>query len=296
MDDLTQEVLRAQKEGGAARQRAKDRIGLLVYAWPRKTARWDLDQCANFYLYFEPRIERLIDGFRDKGRPFENLLHTCLKWQMLSWSRRQAEEGALLTAAESHQVYLDQTGEPSWPSGDRPDPDQRPPLEDFFQAKQQADHGSLSPANARRLLLLTCKCAAFVDDRLEGQIAHRLGLDRVWLSSLLAKVRDRLDDRLQKQRRLEQLRAEAWSRRQQALKLQALDPSPSEAARWTRLAGFYARRLDNATKALASHSVSPTNAELAELFHLPKGTVDSGLFHLKKQFSALPSASGNQYS
>jgi hypothetical protein len=70
MEGLTKKVL--------AFQRSRDGLGALVeelsprvYRYPRFKLGWDEDACGEFYLYFFPRLVRLLSRFRDQGKPFE---------------------------------------------------------------------------------------------------------------------------------------------------------------------------------------------------------------------------------
>jgi hypothetical protein len=46
-------------------------------------------------------------------------------------------------------------------------------------------------------------------------------------------------------------------------------------------------RLERAGRRKNSVLMTPTNAEVAEIMGIPKGTIDSGLYHLKKILQAL---------
>ena len=70
MESLTQKVLQYQK----THEGLRDLVGELaprVYQFPRRKMGWDEDACGDFYVFIHPRLIRLLDRFRDQGKPFE---------------------------------------------------------------------------------------------------------------------------------------------------------------------------------------------------------------------------------
>ena len=86
MENLTQKVLQYQKTGHGLRE-IVDEIGPRIYQFPRRTMGWDEDACGDFYVFIHPRLIRLVDRFRDQGRPFESYLWTVLNWQLRNFAR-----------------------------------------------------------------------------------------------------------------------------------------------------------------------------------------------------------------
>jgi hypothetical protein len=56
---------------------------------------------------------------------------------------------------------------------------------------------------------------------------------------------------------------------------------------------MYRARLANLTQQQLAMSTAPTHLDLAELLGMPKGSVDSSLYHLKKEIACV--YSGRQY-
>src|SRR5512135_3748450 len=94
MNDLTQKVLAYQKTGHGLREIVEE-IGPRVYQFPRRTMGWDEDACGDFYVFIHPRLIRLLERFRDQGRPFESYLWSVLNWQLRNFARdrSRAERG-----------------------------------------------------------------------------------------------------------------------------------------------------------------------------------------------------------
>jgi len=92
---LTNRVLAFQRDGrGAAAIRRE--LSLYVYRYPlRKYPTLEEDAAGDFFLFCEPKLERLVDRFRDCGKPFEHYLNSVLCWQLKSFlaRRRRVESG-----------------------------------------------------------------------------------------------------------------------------------------------------------------------------------------------------------
>ncbi|MCE1158184.1 MAG: hypothetical protein LWX23_02140 [Spirochaetia bacterium] len=134
----------------------------------------------------------------------------------------------------------------------------------------------------KRLLFLTVKCAWEVDDAMTQRVARRLGLPVLWLETLLHKARATLEiQRLQLDRLVgrinetwgrilyveSELRSDTNSRTRQDLEQQIAQ----QRLRYYKLLARKARM-----KPLVAHK------DIALLLGLPKGSIDSGLFYLKK--------------
>lgn len=88
MESLTEKVLQYQKSREGLRT-LMDEIAPRVYQFPRRTMGWDEDACGDFYVFIHPRIVRLLDRFRDQGKPFESYLWAVLGWQLRNFARER---------------------------------------------------------------------------------------------------------------------------------------------------------------------------------------------------------------
>ncbi len=86
MESLTEKVLLYQK----TREGLHDIVNALaprVYQFPKRKMGWDEDACGEFYVFVHPRLIRLLDRFRDQGKPFESYLSAVLNWQLRNFAR-----------------------------------------------------------------------------------------------------------------------------------------------------------------------------------------------------------------
>ncbi|OHD11600.1 MAG: hypothetical protein A2Z96_02145 [Spirochaetes bacterium GWB1_48_6] len=65
------------------------------------------------------------------------------------------------------------------------------------------------------------------------------------------------------------------------------EASPDKFPQWNRLCDHYRRRLSKVQNTIYKTRVEPRHEDIARVLGLPKGTVDSSLFTLKKKMSHL---------
>ncbi len=53
---------------------------------------WDEDACGEFYVFIHPRLIRLLDRFRNQGKPFESYLWAVLGWQLRNFARERSRD------------------------------------------------------------------------------------------------------------------------------------------------------------------------------------------------------------
>ncbi len=82
-------LLSGYRTGTIARQLLIREISLFVYSYPYKACRWKEDICSEFFCYFYPKIEKMIESFELRGIPFEAYLVKCLKMQLKTFAAQQ---------------------------------------------------------------------------------------------------------------------------------------------------------------------------------------------------------------
>ena len=88
MENLTEKVLHYQRTRGGLAELMSD-LAPRVYLFPQRKMGWDEDACGEFYVFFHPRLVRLLDRFRDQGKPFESYLCSVLAWQLRNFARER---------------------------------------------------------------------------------------------------------------------------------------------------------------------------------------------------------------
>jgi RNA polymerase sigma factor (sigma-70 family) len=277
MENLTDRVLQYQRTRAGLREIVAE-LAPRVYQYPRRKMGWDEDACGDFYVFIHPRLIRLIERFRDQGKPFESYLFTVLGWQLRNFARerRQGERkwnvslrleaGGCAEAAEASP-------------GDLPDQGWRIPAGVSQMVKSGADR--------RNLLFLALKCSRTAAPESTTALAAMIGIEEGRLRALMATLQEM---RCRRERRLETFR----DRRNKAFALARLletelrtETEPRKIA-CLREALFRARRrMRLAMQRMARVGLSPTNREIAAVLGVPKGTVDSGLYWLKRKLASV---------
>lgn len=282
MENLTQKVLRYQRTRAGLAEIVGE-LAWRIYQFPRRTMGWDEDACGEFYLFFHPRLVRLLDRFRDHGRPFESYLWAVLTWQLRNFARdRKRQE-------RSWSATLRLEPGPGFSPGSDAELEERPRMEEPMEQRSLSEIAPLirSAADRRNLLFLVLKCARGIDplravviSRLAGVEPRRL-LD---LSAELCELRVSRDERLETLR-LRRNRAFSQARLLEDEMSRETDQGRREALAW-RLARLR-KRMKLAAARMARVGLAPTNREIARVLGVPKGTVDSGLFWLKRKLTVV---------
>jgi len=271
MESLTNKVLLFQKTGQGL-QEIVAAVSMRVYQFPRWKLGWDEDACGEFYLFFHPRLLRLVGRFRDQGKPFESYLASVLAWQLRNFARGRGR------AERSWSVALRLQAED--PDGERSEPPRDPVL------VPAAIRGVIrSDADRRNLVYLVLKCSRTLDEATMSALAElaRFDLDRLQcLAEQLRREREPRDRRLETFR-LRRNRAFSLARLLETELQGETDPERIAALR-CRVSSAR-RRMEAAMKRMSRVGLAPTNREIARVLGVPKGTVDSGLYWLKRKLS-----------
>ncbi len=257
-----------------------ERLSRRIYEYPRSKAGSGEDDCGEFYLFFYPRLLRMLARFRDQGKPFEWYFNSVLRWQYTVYCRWKRKT------------------EQSWRAGRCPDfwepPDfspsllPAPALDARYARVIPIDRRGLllKAADRRRILFLALKNARSLDDSALASIGRLTGVQEEQLAALVEKLRADLYDREIRLHRLYVRRNRTFTRillLQQQLSCEVETERKAELA--LKLAGLRSR-LRSAQARIARVNLRPSNRQIAELLSVPKGTVDTSLFWLRNRLSA----------
>jgi DNA-directed RNA polymerase specialized sigma24 family protein len=275
MESLTEKVLQYQR----TREGLRDIIDTLaprVYQFPRATMGWDEDACGDFYVFIHPRLLRLLDRFHDQGKPFEVYLWAVLGWQLRNFARdrRRREVGWKV----SLRMTRDDASVPVQPDADE---------DDGLPAMLDIARHIETRADRRNFLFLSLKCARLIDPQSAQPLAAIAGITPEALLSIAASLKDL---RACRETRLATFR----HRRNRAFaSIELIETelvTEIDQERRERLQTDLAkarRRMRLASDRMAKVGVAPTNREIARVLGVPKGTVDSGLYWLKRKLSSV---------
>lgn len=287
MESLTKKVLDFQASGKGLDELVRD-LAPTVYQFPRRRMGLDEDACGEFYLYFQPRLVRMLGRFRDQGRTFDAYLKTCLGWQLRNFARERrcgdrAWEATLRLTAEG-----DRRGCGAQPESGRGSPD----------ADGVADGPASGPthcritsairteADRRSFLFLVLKCPSLAEDGQAEALAAVAGVTVAQLRSLAGVLAERRAPREARLQKFAARRNRAFCRARLLETELRCETDPDRRAALEERLAIANSRMRTAMRRMAGVGVAPTNREIAEALGIPKGTVDSGLFFLKRKLGA----------
>ena len=289
--ELTRDVL-AKREDPKTRKDLIEKISRIVYSYPRKHLRWGDDDAGDFFCAFYPKIDGLIDRFSYSGKPFEAYLIASIRWQLKTFAKKRAmhhsEEKAIQEETDfwyscdihdgQHHSY-----DVCYRSGTA-DPQERYSAEASKVLKIKGNGRITDPAWAKRFLYLVLRNVTFIDDSFMEHAAELSGYDIGYIVGCATELRERL---WRKRERYAALKEKRNSLHVRILQLNTLVRRETETERLTA----YKKQLETAKKRMAgisaeirSANILPTHKDIAEVLGLSKGSVDSGLYYLRKAF------------
>ena len=288
--ELTRDVLNG-RESAESRRELIERIAGFVYTYPKKHLHLDDDDTGDFFCAFYPKIEGLIDRFSYRGRPFEAYLVSSIRWQLKTFAKKRvmqhSEHRAVKDESEFwHNCTRTESPEPgssiySSSIDDCPGAYSA----EVSQVLKIEPGGKISdPAWARRFFYLLLRNVAFIDDSLMEHGARLSGFDPEYILGCANELKERLAEKRERQRILLEKRNSLHVR---VLQLNALIAEETEK---DRLSSYMKRltcaksRLEKTKRDLRSLSLLPTHKDIAEVLGTAKGSVDSGLYYLRKAF------------
>jgi DNA-directed RNA polymerase specialized sigma24 family protein len=289
MENLTEKVLHYQRTGQGLGDIVND-LAPRVYHFPRRTMGWDEDACGEFYVFVHPRILRLVERFRNQGKPFESYLWAVLSWQVRNFARergqREREWRVSLRMDPGEQADCGPADAPGRAPAGVPvlvppavDPSALP-CTDMARAIR-------SPADRRNFLFLVLKCSRQLDSARAPQFAAMAGVNASRLLDLVDTLRDMRTGRERRLQKFASRRNRAFAK---ILLLQTELRNEVEAGKIDALREALRRarqRMRSSAAHMARVGMSPTNREIAAVLGIPKGTVDSGLYWLKRKLAAV---------
>ena len=271
-------VLRYQRTG-AGRRDLLDQVGAYVYRFPLwQGGPIDDDDCGEFYLYCQPRLQDLIDRFQDQGPPFEAYLKSVLTWQLRSYYRSKGRREAAWRLAGTPPFWDPEAATlTSCPPRVQGLPPQAA-APDLPAVASAPDKGAVR----RRLLFAVLKhCHRLHDTHVQAWA----GLcSRSDLPALIGRARGASANAERRWRRLHERGNHAFAKARMTEE-QLLHETDGDRQQLLEHRLQRARRTAaNAQAELRAVRLGPSNRQIAQLLGIPKGTVDTGMFWLKHRF------------
>lgn len=277
MENLTEKVLRYQKTREGLRDIVNE-IGPRIYQFPRRTMGWDEDACGEFYVFIHPRLIRLLDRFRNQGKPFESYLWAVLGWQLRNFARERSRD--------ERRWKVSLRMEPGSAAGPPDSPEERPEPEPL-EALSAVARCVRSTADRRNFLFLALKCSRLVDAENAPALARIAGIPAERLLSLVSALRDERSAREGRREMFRCRRNKAYAAIRLLETELLAEGEPGKRAALEKALGRMRRRMSTAMQRMARVGLAPTNLEISKALQVPKGTVDSGLYWLKRKLASV---------
>jgi hypothetical protein len=289
------DLVTAYRASGSGREQIIDRVIGLVYSSHERFGFDDEDDAANALYKYRARIGKLVDRFEDRGLPFDAYLVASLRY-LAKTVRRERKK------ARERESVCESTAGLAFEGSAARDPALESQALDtvhdegvaFARAgakrRPRARGGFLrcgaseAAAYSSRLVYLAIKCAWEIDEAGIARVAACAGVERAWLAAAVEQARRSLESERARVEALTQRRNASWCRQRL---LEARIAAESDSYRLERLEAARDRelgRFDRIQHEISSLRTVVPNSLVARILGVPKGTVDSGLFYLRKHY------------
>lgn len=284
MEETLQELVLEYQATGSGLEAIGRRVAAELYRDPGRFGFEGEDDAAEALERHRERILGLAGRYVDRGAPFEAYLAVSLRFLARSMrrERRRSKERELVCEraetwdAEARAVEAAEgTERPHAAEGEAAAGTESAP-------RPAASRSSSAAALKSRLVFLYLKCAWEADDAETSRVAEAAGVPSDWLAAAAGQSRRFLETERRRFERLRARRDRSWSRLRL---LEGRLASECEPPARERLSASIARERENfrrAREAIARFKPIVPNSVVAKILGVPKGTVDSGLYYLKR--------------
>ena len=253
------------------------RLSLRIYNYPTGKHQASEDDCGDFYLFFYPRLLRTLSRFQDRGKPFEWYFNSVLHWHYKVYCSRKRQDQTRWAAARNVLFWeLPEAG--SAVSTDAFCPDRREriiPIDRFGSSREETCR--------RRILFLALKNARHLDDSAIGWISELTQIEEEQLVAMIERLRGNLYKR--------ELRLHKLYGRQNRIFTKIIlfqwdllwEVDPEIKADLALSLCELRTKLRSLQRKIRRVRLHPSNREIADLLQIPKGTIDTSLYWLRRQ-------------
>lgn len=279
---LKDKVLQYQKTGEGLREIIII-LSQRIYNFPKSRFGWKEDDCGEFFIYFYPRLIKAVKNFKDQGKPFEWYLNSLLRWQYKNFSqnKRKSEKSWVISAdldfwelpVEGYRSENRETGR----------------LDPQIAEVLGFDHtGKIKKTCDRKAFLFwILKYVRFIDEQAIDRISEFTGYKREWLTDIIDELKIRLHPREQRLRKLKTRQNKAFYNTKLIEEEIRVEMDQEKRKLLNSRLQKLKRTIRLAQDKIARIPLSPTNRDIGEVLDIPKGSVDTSLYWLKKRVSML---------
>ncbi|MDR0556408.1 MAG: hypothetical protein LBG43_00850 [Treponema sp.] len=228
------------------------------------------ERCVDYLCWLYPRLSAAIDAYKDTGSSFEAYLASLLFWsahEFFSSEREHAVTERACWEARAGEIVCEE--EPEY----------------LAEKARPFSNKTGKKLKANEIMVLLLKSYFFVSEDFLERIAPIAGVKAEKLMMMiedLKKKRERHDEGI----RMLKIRIHSQYYRCVTFeeRLRLLDDDSPNYEKTKALLERGRKRLANMKKRLAGLRVDASNRQVAEILCIPKGTVDSILYAIKKKF------------
>jgi len=229
------------------------------------------DERSEFLAWVYPRLADAVGTFKDTGSSFDAYIHDRVNWGILDFKIESAERKTVESAywtERSCEVICE-------------------PEEEYCRVEESAASRP-APAivlnNPKQVLALALKCCFFVSDDFCEKIAPSLKIDARELRQKMERLRVVAAERAIRRRVLEERAATLYYRSVVLAAKLASAPEDSKRRSHCELSlNATRKRLESVRSRIGRIRLDASNREIAAELGVPKGTVDSGLYFLRRR-------------
>ncbi len=266
---LTEKVL-AFQHSGRGRELLVHEIALFVYSSFILKTSLSEDQTGEFLCFFYRDMDHLINRFSYQGKPFEAYLNFILKWRIKSFlSRISKKKEAVSIVNDARFVNIIQQEYPVL-------------KKESVRVDPQTAELVQSTTDKKRILILFMKEYVTSDPEYLPHVAHMTGFPEKWIEARAEMLKRMVYRRIKRYRVLSEKRNRTFFKLFLTEKKLADAYTTEDISTYAAEIKVLNKRLILTNKELSRVSFHPTNREISIVTGIPKGTIDSGLFYLRK--------------
>jgi hypothetical protein len=232
-----------------------------------KPEKMDRETCGDFVSWLYPRIKRAVDRYEDHGSSFDTYINVMVKLSAKEYSLRKKDHKII------EQTWWDAKAEEMM-ACEEEEPDYFEPKQDFSSVR-----------NRKQVLFLLLKSYYYLSDDYISRAAPAIGMDREELKNMVDTLRNQ---RLGQEEQIHGLQERVYSQFYRCLafekRMLAFPPGSSHSQRMKKRLEGAKKRLVAMRERLAAMRKDAPNWQIANLIGTKKGTVDSGLHTIRRNY------------
>lgn len=288
------------RKSGEGREAIIEKVAALVYGSHEKFGFDDEDDAAEALMKYQGRIVKLVDRFEDRGLSFDAYLATSLRYlaKTVRRERRQRYERELVCESVVARPYSDsevalvdekaslQAPIPPEPPAKAVRKGRRPRARGGAVGEGPGGAAKAGSKNAysSRLVYLAIKCAWEIDEEQVARVAESAGVEREWLAAAVEQARRSLEAERSRVEALVERRNASWCRQRLLEAKLSAEIDPYRRPRIEASLNREKARCARVNYELERLNIIVPNSVVARILGVPKGTVDSGLYYLRKSY------------